>query len=150
MDVCLIDFGVSKFDTRKKAQMTLNVGTPFWSAPEMFAGNDGFYTSAVDGKFPTCPPFPSPLFSFIKKTVFSFAVIFCEILEEKNPYEDCEINLFDIPQRIIGGLRPTLSDKTPQPLAKLIQNCWNGSFKKRPTFKQITRRLIKYQTSNNL
>ena len=69
MNISLIDFGIAKLDQKTKAKMTMNVGTAFWSAPEIFSGK-GDYTSAVDGN--TSPIFPFSPNSFLIHYYFLF------------------------------------------------------------------------------
>ena len=40
-----------------------------------------------------------------------------------------------------GGMRPLVPSHCPQPLALLINDCWNDSYLRRPSFKTILERL---------
>ena len=86
-------------------------------APEIMASNK--YTHKVD--------------------VYSFAILCWQTLTGKLPYMD-QGNIFDLPNQIINGYRPSL-DHFPTKTSTLISNCWQAEADKRPNFNTITNAL---------
>ena len=110
-DCFLTDFGLSRATDQR---MTLNLGTVFWMAPEVFSG-DGTYTKSVD--------------------VFSFGVLLWEIVTRETPYND--LPSWSVPDKVIAGERLTIPSSCPIELKNLIESCWHQNPSRRPTFSQI-------------
>lgn len=97
--------------------MTL-CGTPSWIAPEIFRGDA--YSSAVD--------------------VYSFAIVFWELINFKKPYGDQD--RVKLPYLIgVKRLRPTIPQHLPPYLTDLMTDCWKEDPHERPTFKEVVSRL---------
>jgi len=111
------DFGASSFVFRDlKAP---NVLESAWQAPEILRDE----------------PFNTP------SDVYSFAVTLWEILYRDSPNTGFRhLPFLKRKETILNGARPLLSspsDETEKQLHELICKCWDGSPKKRPTFKHI-------------
>ncbi|KAF2073598.1 hypothetical protein CYY_005087 [Polysphondylium violaceum] len=121
----VIDFGFSRNKDVSK-QMTSNIGTCFWMAPEVIKGQQ--YTDSCD--------------------VYSFGIVLWEIYCRSKPYQG--ISNFDIPVMVCKGERPKIPSDCPADYAKLIKACWTDNPKKRPKFNEIHSTLLKIQSSLNL
>lgn len=102
-------------------EMTSNLGTTAWCAPELLtATNKTRYSVKVD--------------------VYSFGMVMWELWEKKRPYEELT-SRFDIMDAIRSGNRPPVSDNCPPAFRALMQRCWQAEPTRRPTFKYIERYL---------
>lgn len=116
----ICDFGIAKFkDHTFLTTRNVQAGTPSYMAPEMFAAGD------VDEK---CD-------------VFSFAVLLWECITGKTPWES-----YTSPMQIIFAVgvqrvRPEIPVDTPVMLRQLIEDCWEHSPAKRPSFTQVLDRI---------
>ncbi|KAH3744684.1 serine/threonine-protein kinase STY13 [Pelomyxa schiedti] len=110
--VKIIDFGTSRVIDVDKG-MTKQVGTVCYMAPELFKSDH--YTQAID--------------------VYSFAILFWEVLTQKEPYENA--SSFRIPVMVSNGERPAIPTDMLPALAELLQTCWSGEPDTRPPFSSI-------------
>ena len=110
----IADFGLSRFFQQDVASMTGQVGTPGWTAPEVYKHNS--YNHKVD--------------------VYSFAVVLAECLSCEKPYAGMDAMQIAF-ATVYRNKRPTLPPSTPPPLEKLIKCCWDAEPKKRPPFSRI-------------
>jgi len=124
VQVKLTDFGVSKLKLHDSRFTTKMVGTTRWRAPEVFEDeqNPEKYTKSAD--------------------VYSFAVIFSEVLTGKTPFSD--MKHMEIFKSVCRGKRPSLPDEEycPAYLSELISKCWDTEPKARPDFPQICQELV--------
>src|SRR5947209_6757795 len=83
-------------------------------APELF--NGGAYSQASD--------------------IYAFGIIMWEISSGEKPFLE---NIHDkqLALRIFQGLRPTITNDTPQFYRNLMQKCWHPDPTQRPTAKEI-------------
>jgi serine/threonine protein kinase len=117
----LADFGVSKLKD-SSTFTTPDVGTTLWRAPEVFKKSGGKkYRKSAD--------------------VYSFAIIFFEVLTGKTPFDGVRREAFY--EHIRSGKRPALPPTSycPEYLSALIQTCWATRAKTRPTFREICQML---------
>ena len=133
------DFGLSKTKSVSTtySNQTFNTGTFRWMAPEIIA-LDGRSQVSTSGQ----PRHPR------KVDVYSFAMLCYEILTGDVPFALETIPRI-IKQRILNGDRPHLPDKPddcPIVLKLLIEECWDRSPRRRPSFPTICSRLkyVKY------
>ncbi|OHS92943.1 TKL family protein kinase [Tritrichomonas foetus] len=116
----ICDFGLSRFTDEEEKQMTADIGTPHWMAPELFESTA--YSNKID--------------------VYAFGMLMWEMLTETAPFKD--LNAVQIAFKVTReSLRPEFPPATPRPLRSFISKCWHQDPAKRPTFSQIYRALIK-------
>lgn len=77
-----------------------------------------------------------------KADVFSFAIVAWEVLTHQDPYSEYPISrgkfMAQFEDEIVGGLRPTIPESTPEALSKLIQQCWDAEPNFRPSFMDVS------------
>jgi len=126
MDVKLADFGTSKIVT---ATTTISpqtmVGTLLWMAPEVWSEPE-----KDSSKMKYYP---------LKSDVYSYAMTCYEILSGRLPFEEIPLSL--LRQKVGEGLRPTLPTSLPASLSSLIECCWDGDVRRRPSFSTISTQL---------
>lgn len=113
------DFGLSRFQDDEISQMTADVGTPHWMAPELFESTN--YTNKVD--------------------VYAFGMLMWEMYNEDAPFHG--MNSVQIAFQVSKeGYRPPWPDNTPEDFKSFVNLCWNQNPEKRPEFKQIYKYFI--------
>jgi serine/threonine protein kinase len=113
----IADFGLSRFQ-QDMASMTGQVGTPGWTAPEVYKHNS--YNHKVD--------------------VYSFAVVLAECLSCEKPYAGMDAMQIAF-ATVYRNKRPLLPSNVPPALEKLIRLCWDQDPMKRPPFSRILEQL---------
>lgn len=108
----LTDFGISQ--AIKSEGIADAVGTPQWTAPEVYERNIKYSLPA---------------------DVYSFAIVMWEVLTRKEPWS--EVDRLLIPDLVMKGERPDLPETYPIELTQLIKNCWKQDPNARPSFRQI-------------
>ena len=100
-------------------EMTTNVGTPVFAAPELHSDDRrGQYSTKID--------------------VFSFGIIMWTLRARTQPYSDTTgLSTFSLLSKIVNGLRPTVPDTFPPIYTKLMKRCWDMDPDKRPIFSEI-------------
>jgi serine/threonine protein kinase len=99
--------------------LTMNVGTVLYMAPEMLAGDDG-YDFGID--------------------VYSFAVVLYSIFAECEKLDDgtsVRGTSFQFCRAVLSGVRFVKDAKIPESHWELIESCWRSDPKTRPTFQQL-------------
>ncbi|XP_015424348.1 PREDICTED: receptor-interacting serine/threonine-protein kinase 4, partial [Myotis davidii] len=104
---------------------------------------------SMDGLFGTIAYLPperirekSRLFD-TKHDVYSFAIVIWGVLTQKKPFAD-EKNILHIMVKVVKGHRPELPPvcrarpRACSHLLRLMQRCWHGDPRERPTFQEIT------------
>ncbi|KAG8518587.1 Receptor-interacting serine/threonine-protein kinase 4 [Galemys pyrenaicus] len=104
---------------------------------------------SVDGLFGTVAYLPperirekSRLFD-TKHDVYSFAIVIWGVLTQKKPFAD-EKNILHIMVKVVKGHRPELPPlcrarpRACALLLRLMQRCWHGDPRERPSFQEIT------------
>lgn len=113
----ICDFGTA---CTVKTQMTNNTGSASYMAPEVFATSN--YLESGD--------------------VFSWSIIFWEILARRHPYSQQYSNPYQILWRVKQeGARPNELESCPKIIWKLITRSWNKDPQKRPTMAQISKEM---------
>jgi serine/threonine protein kinase len=121
----IADFGLGRFVNESSAaqQLTQNLGTPSWMAPELLKNEP--YNTPVD--------------------VYAFGIILCEMYTEKKPYDG--MNGMNVSANVATkGARPPLPEETST-LAVLIKQCWDEDPARRPTFDEIYTRFENHSVS---
>ena len=90
------------------------MGVMPYVAPELFIGNA--YSQASD--------------------IYAFGIIMWEISSSEKPFLEM-VHGKELAQRIFTGVRPTITDDTPQFYRDLMQKCWHSDPTQRPTAKEI-------------
>ncbi|RGB25986.1 kinase-like domain-containing protein [Rhizophagus diaphanus] len=106
------DFGMCK--SAKNENKEKIYGILPYVAPEVI--HDSKYTKAAD--------------------IYSFGIIMNEFLSEIPPYNNTNHDKL-LAMDIHEGLRPTISEDTPELLADLIIKCWDDKTENRPTAKEL-------------
>lgn len=116
--------GSSHFSSQQRGsitapEMTSNMGTTAWCAPEILtASNRTRYSVKVD--------------------VYSFGMVLWELWEKKRPFDEYS-SRFDIMDAVRAGKRPIISENCPPAYKALIQRCWHTEPSRRPMFHYIVR-----------
>ena len=122
MHPLITDFGLSRVLSANDAQMTGNVGTPLYMAPEVFDGEQ--YDEKVD--------------------VYSYGMLVYELISLHRPFYDVadldKGGYVRLGQLVRSGRRPTL-DGVPPEWQDLIVQCWHQEPAKRPTMRDVVERL---------
>lgn len=115
------DFGLSRFKSESES-MTGHTGSYRWMAPEVVRNEQ--YNEKVD--------------------VYSFGMILWEMIACDVPFS----NLTDMQAAMntSNGMRPAIPPATMPLLRDLIQDCWAGEPKERPTFVAVLERLAAIKT----
>ncbi|KAJ1495247.1 mitogen activated protein kinase, partial [Baffinella frigidus] len=107
--ICKIsDFGLSRIKNESVTQISGMLGTPGWSAPEIYKQDK--YTEKVD--------------------MYSYGVVLSELVSGERPYQG--LNQMQIAfATVYQGQRPSLPDSLPKPVRALIKACWDSIPSKR-------------------
>eukprot|EP00967_Tisochrysis_lutea_P147187 scaffold279275_cov19-Tisochrysis_lutea.AAC.2 len=114
----IADFGLSKIFQNEVAGMTGQIGTPGWTAPEVY--KHGSYDQKVD--------------------VYSFGIVLAECLSCEKPYTGMDAMQVAF-ATVYRNKRPALPPTTPPAIDKLTRLCWDADPKKRPVFAKIIEQL---------
>jgi len=113
--VKIADFGLARLKTQL---MTGNLGTCQYMAPEVIQSQQ--YNESAD--------------------VYSFAIVIWEVLTRLAPWQG--VQPMQIAYGVIHqGTRPPVNQGMPKPLVDIMQACWNGDAKQRPSFKVVLDKL---------
>eukprot|EP01126_Amoeba_proteus_P044003 TRINITY_DN4868_c0_g1_i1.p1 TRINITY_DN4868_c0_g1~~TRINITY_DN4868_c0_g1_i1.p1 ORF type:complete len:432 (+),score=70.88 TRINITY_DN4868_c0_g1_i1:614-1909(+) len=113
----ICDFGLSRVMDKSKAAMTANIGTVYWTAPEVFSKKG--YSEKAD--------------------IYSYGIILWELLTRERPYSD--VNDFSVPVLVTRGERPAIPKNCDKEYRTLVTKCWHKQPLKRPSFDKILEKL---------
>lgn len=119
-------------DERIARLMTSGIGTPTFMAPEIVAGDIQLETH----------PFACD--------VFSFGILAWQILTGDSPYTNSGMSPHQIKRKVVEGLRPPVPHQEgvwPVGVAELLQECWAGNAKDRPSFDTAMERIGSMDTA---
>jgi len=124
-DVKLADFGEARLipgldEDGEIIPMSL-IGSPGYIAPEMLVGKHGqaTYDEKVD--------------------VYSLAMVLWQVVTRVRPWE--EISSWQVQTAVLAGERPVIPENCPKEFQALITRAWDGDAAKRPSAKEIYRRV---------
>ncbi|CAK9856299.1 unnamed protein product [Sphagnum jensenii] len=122
VDVKVADFGTSKM---------LNATCTF--SPQTMTGTTGWMAPEVSFK----PEEDSRTMKYypLKSDVYSYAMTCYEILSGLTPFEG--IPRATLAEKVRSGFRPSLPKSLPISLSSLIECCWDGDVRRRPSFSTI-------------
>jgi len=120
LDVKVCDFALSRV-INKKEQMTGNVGTVSWTAPEVLEARKRYNEKA---------------------DVYSFGIIVWELVSREIPFKD--INPMAVILDVIKGKRPPLPKDCHADLKRIITSCWSPKPKQRPSMSTVVQLLRKF------
>ncbi|GMH75673.1 hypothetical protein TL16_g06837 [Triparma laevis f. inornata] len=134
-DVKMCDFGLSRLTTND-VEMTQQVGTPAYMAPEMAGVGD---TGSDEDE-------EEPRISIGKPVdVYSYGILLWTLWTQKLPYSDLRVkNPFQLMVKVTNGYRPPIPKEMPTILQSLMQKCWAGDPTTRPTFVQVVEEIREY------
>ena len=139
--VRICDFGIAKTVTSfgknaTRAQMTMQIGSPAYMAPELLGGYGDDDKNPAKNKVLTTKKELA-----FKCDIYSFACVMCALWSGAHIYE----HLRDPMQVIIGvrfnNLRPTIPKSCPKEIAALMRLCWQADPSIRPNFPEIANSL---------
>lgn len=113
----LADFGLAE-------RMNRAVGTPFWMAPELLLGEANTTQTT-------------------QSDVYSFGVLLWEVMTHNVPYEDVDMSVKEILQKVGDGkLRPNCHHGLDKELVECMQDCWAQKPEDRPSLEDLEMKLI--------
>ncbi|ELP91721.1 serine/threonine protein kinase HT1, putative [Entamoeba invadens IP1] len=116
----ITDFGTSRFTKKSiKNREDKGLGTPIYAAPETYKDE---YTFAGD--------------------VYSFAITAWELFYQVEPYDQLK-SIFEIKKHVEEGMRLSFDQNIPALYKNLVEECWRSDPKDRPSFDQVTLKLVK-------
>uniref|UniRef100_A0A6B2L9B0 Protein kinase domain-containing protein n=1 Tax=Arcella intermedia TaxID=1963864 RepID=A0A6B2L9B0_9EUKA len=120
LEVKVCDFALSRVIS-KKEQMTGQVGTVSWTAPEVLVGRKKYNEKA---------------------DVYSFGIILWELVTRREPYK--EMNPVQVILDVTRGKREAIPKECPPELKRLINACWAAKYKQRPSMSSVIQYLRKF------
>ena len=125
----LCDFGLAKMRGEATyVQSTLQGVSPVWAPPEMFDGKSGGLTEKAD--------------------VYSFAVIFFELLTKQVPF--AEVSSAKLPAAKAAGQLPRIPNSVPADCAELILQCCAANLLGRPSMSGAAARVREIAQSHEI
>lgn len=118
--VKVCDFGLSKVKMRAYLSSGFHGGTPEWMSPEVLRSER--YDESTD--------------------VYSFAIVLWELVTREVPFKSRGLNHIQIVYAVgFQHQRLAIPESCPEPLSRLIQDCWHQVPHERPRFPAILERL---------
>ena len=115
----ITDFAVARVVDAPGMALTLNVGSPGYTAPETMTRETATYTEKVD--------------------VWSFGVLVYEILTGKRAF-GAFARLFDIMNKVVTGNMPRFpKDLEDTRIEEIVHACWDLNDKNRPSFQNLVK-----------
>ncbi|CAI7871646.1 unnamed protein product [Closterium sp. NIES-53] len=109
------DFGVARLKT-ERGEMTKEVGTYRWMAPEAFGTSSWPVTHKAD--------------------VYSYGIVLWELIAGELPFADYS-PLQAAVAVALNGARPPVPENCPPGIRKLMERCWDKAPKERPEFTEV-------------
>lgn len=111
------DFGLSRVSSRMRNAASGPVGTPIYTAPELFLDEEAPLSTKAD--------------------VYSFGIILWELVTCETPYPDINDLKEVYDEIVVNGKRPPIPENCPIKLAQLMEQCWHPDPHTRPSFASI-------------
>jgi serine/threonine protein kinase len=118
-DIKICDFGLSRMVKEEVANnVTCEVGTPAYMAPELMSGNtDQALSTKVD--------------------VYAFGIIAWVIWTGERPFHNVSLYPLQLVKSVVDGTRPAIPEECPLIIKQMIERCWSPSPDLRPEFNDI-------------
>ena len=109
-----------------RMEMTLNVGTPLYMAPEVFDDERGGYNFKVD--------------------VYAYGMVLYELATGRKPFDDMKLpTMFKLFKRVLSGERPEIPDYVNPLWGELMKRCWAENPDDRPTMKEVVDTILQHR-----
>jgi len=120
--LAISDFGLSRPYASNKQEFTAETGSYRWMAPEVTRHEP--YDEKCD--------------------VYSYACLAYEMLSYRKPFDSMTVleAAFAVAR---DGLRPEVPSSCPEPIAKLVRQCWAQRSEERPAFTEVLKRLDQFR-----
>ena len=83
--------------------------------------------------------------------VYSYGILLWTLWTQKLPYADLRVkNPFQLMVKVTSGYRPSIPPEMPVLLQGLMQKCWSGDPKSRPTFADIIEEIRESQRAEGV
>lgn len=152
MQAKVCDFGLSRFKSKRQEQDkrgadSMPVGTAMWMAPELIAVAQGAATAGD-----RADPFSE------KSDVFAIGILIWQLVARAEPYSGLSLSAIMF-QVVSDGLRPVVpcrlgvalasAESTPlpllpEPVARLMQACWDEDPERRPDLSSVIQDLARW------
>lgn len=131
-EVKIADFGLARKEQDSLASdITLEIGTPAYMAPELFVADDNLSPG----------PARSEDVNGRQVDVYAFGILLWCLHAGKRAYDD--LNTYQIMFRVkMKGERPPIAESCSRAVRKLLTDCWHEDAKLRPSFEEIQRELV--------
>ncbi|CAI5740345.1 unnamed protein product [Peronospora farinosa] len=103
-------------------QMTTNIGSACWAAPEVLKD---VATSEYS----------------VKIDVYSFGIICWQLYTCAVPYADIPGSVLAVAEAVLSGVRPAIPRECPRLFTKIMRRCWHNDPLRRPSFEDIVQLL---------
>lgn len=120
------DFGLARYVEDGGGELSVQVGSWQYMAPEVFEGSSLMYDRKID--------------------VYSYAMILFELITDEMPFSELKSkDRLKLGLLVVDGQRPkatlVLQGALPRFLEQLMISCWSGDPEQRPSFRDIVRKL---------
>lgn len=127
------DFGISR--PLSDESMTMRVGTTRWTAPEVLSKELTVYTSKAD-----VYSFGTGLQTLPANT--RKGIVLWEVVAKKLPFEEKGNFGAAVEDAVLRGERPPIPEGINPYFKKLITDCWEQDYNRRPDFEQVISVLV--------
>lgn len=132
LEPVITDFELSKFvDPNQSMFQSMVVGTPYYMSPESFDDRNEIEDDENENGNRKKRTYDGKL-----SDVYSFGMLIFYLMSGIQPWANIKTQ-YNLMQKVIDGIRPTIPDNIEEPVSDLITTCWKPSPKDRPIFDKI-------------